>query len=77
MSAKPVTALLLLTTLAAPAGAVDVFTLSSADFKDGAMLAKKVGDMPERGRTARATMFRPNSPGQTRRKEPGASRSPS
>ncbi len=49
MSAKPVTALLLVTTLAAPAGAADVFTLSSADFKDGAMLAKKVGDIPARG----------------------------
>ena len=33
----------------ATAGAADVFTLSSVDFKDGDMLAKKVGDIPSRG----------------------------
>ena len=40
---------LLLTALAAPASAAGVFALSSADFKDGAMLARKVGDIPARG----------------------------
>jgi Raf kinase inhibitor-like YbhB/YbcL family protein len=34
---------------AARADAAGVFTLSSADFKDGEMLAKKVGDVPSRG----------------------------
>jgi Raf kinase inhibitor-like YbhB/YbcL family protein len=34
---------------AAPAGAADVFTLSSVNFKDGDMLGKKVGDVPSRG----------------------------
>ncbi len=53
MSLKRATALLLLTTAFATgmarADAAGVFTLSSADFKDGEMLAKKVGDVPSRG----------------------------
>ena len=49
MSAKHVTALLLMAFLAAPAGAADVFTLSSTTFKDGAMLPKPAGDIPARG----------------------------
>jgi len=52
MFLKRATALLLTTTLtagAARADAAGVFTLSSADFKDGQMLAKKVGDIPSRG----------------------------
>src|SRR5208337_4632753 len=35
--------------LAQPAGAADVFTLSSANFKDGQLLPRKVGDIPARG----------------------------
>ena len=49
---KRATALLLTTALAAGAASADaagVFTLSSADFKEGEMLAKKVGDIPSRG----------------------------
>lgn len=52
MAIKRATVLLVTAALAAgaePAGAADVFTLSSADFKDGEMLAKKVGDIPSRG----------------------------
>lgn len=49
MSAKHVTALLLMTFLPAPARAADVFTLSSTTFKDGAMLPKPAGDIPARG----------------------------
>jgi Raf kinase inhibitor-like YbhB/YbcL family protein len=52
MTLKRATALLLTTAFAsgaARADAADVFTLSSADFKDGEMLAKKVGDAPSRG----------------------------
>jgi Raf kinase inhibitor-like YbhB/YbcL family protein len=45
------TALLLtsVAALAAPASATDVFTLSSASFKDGETLAKRFGDIPTRG----------------------------
>src|SRR5271166_5757407 len=35
--------------LAAPAGAAEVFTLSSASFKDGELLPRKAGDIPARG----------------------------
>lgn len=35
--------------LAQPAGAAGVFTLSSANFKDGELLPRKVGDIPARG----------------------------
>ena len=52
MTLRRAAALLLTTAFAAGAAgadAADVFTLSSADFKDGEMLAKKVGDVPSRG----------------------------
>lgn len=48
MSARAAT-VILLAGLAAPASAAGVFTLSSADFQDGAMLARKVGDAAARG----------------------------
>lgn len=52
MALKRVAFLLLTAVFAADAvraDAVGVFTLSSTDFKDGQMLAKKVGDIPSRG----------------------------
>jgi Raf kinase inhibitor-like YbhB/YbcL family protein len=52
MPMTPAKTLLLTTSLAlaAPtAQAVDVFTLSSTTFKDGALLPHKVGDIPARG----------------------------
>ena len=52
MTLTRATALLLTTAFAAGlarAGAAEVFTLSSADFKDGEMLPKKVGDIAARG----------------------------
>ncbi len=52
MTLKRMTALLLtaaFVAVAAHADAADVFTLSSTSFKDGEMLAKKVGDVPSRG----------------------------
>ncbi len=49
MSIKHGTALLMIAVLAAHARAAEVLTLSSADFRDGAMLAKTVGDLPAPG----------------------------
>jgi Raf kinase inhibitor-like YbhB/YbcL family protein len=56
MTINPTKALLLAATLAIAAlhaeqasFAADAFTLSSTTFKDGAMLPKKVGDVPARG----------------------------
>lgn len=55
MTLRPAQALFLLTALALAAlggeGALaaDVFTLSSATFKDGALLPRNVGDIPSRG----------------------------
>ncbi len=66
MTINPTKALLLTSTLAIAAFpaeqasfAAEPFTLSSTTFKDGAMLPKKVGDIPARGRNCKGDNVSP------------------